>query len=68
MIDNGANVNAQDANGTTPLMRAAYGGLTELVVYLLEHGANKEIMDFDGNKAVHYVRSENLGDLKGILK
>ena len=28
----------------------------------------KEIVDFDGNKAVHYVRSENLGDLKGILK
>jgi ankyrin repeat protein len=49
-------------------MRGAYIGYPELVKYLLEHGADKEILDNEGNKAIHYVRKENFEDLKDLLK
>ena len=49
-------------------MRAAYSGIKELVEMLLEKGANKDIIDNEGRKAIHYVRTECLGDLKDILK
>ena len=49
-------------------MRAAYIGYPELVKYLLDHGADKEHADVEGNKAIHYVRKECLADLKEILK
>ena len=68
LIDSGANINAVDGKGCTALMRAAYSGFPELVNYLLEHGADKEILDYNGNKAIHYVRKECLADLKDILK
>lgn len=63
-----ADVNAQDANGCTALMRASYSGYLELVNFLLENGADKEILDNNGQKAVHYVREHNLDELKPILK
>ena len=49
-------------------MRAAYGGYVDLVNYLLEAGADKELEDKDGNKAIHYVREHCLAELKPILK
>ena len=39
LVAAGANVNATDANGTTPLMRAAFKGSVELVRVLLKAGA-----------------------------
>ena len=36
----GADVNARDANGYTPLHHAASRGDNELILYLVEHGAN----------------------------
>jgi ankyrin repeat protein len=49
-------------------MRAAYIGYPELVKYLLAHGADKTLKDYDGNMAIHYVRKECLADLKDLLK
>ena len=49
-------------------MRAAYGGYRDLVNYLLEKGADKEITDNEGSKAIHYVRKECFEDLKDLLK
>ena len=68
LISAGADVNAKDERGTTALMRASYSGYTQLVNYLLENGADKELLDHEGNKAVHYVREHNLTELKPILK
>ena len=61
-------MNAQDSNGCTALMRASYSGYTQMVQYLLDHQANKELIDADGNKAIHYVRTDCLTELKPLLK
>lgn len=60
LVEAGADVNTADHLGCTALMRAAYGGYVDLVSYLLDHGADKEAVDKEGNKAVHYVREHCL--------
>ena len=49
-------------------MRAAYGGYASLVEELLANGADKDMTDKEGNKAIHYVREHCLAQLKPILK
>ena len=68
LISRGADVNACDNNGCTALMRAAYAGYASLVEELLGAGADKEQLDKEGRKAVHYVREDCLAQLKPILK
>ncbi len=36
-----------------PLHEAAFGGVVSLVEILVEHGANVDALDRDGNSAVH---------------
>ena len=68
LVENGANINAQDSRGCTALMRAAYIGFPELVTFLIDNGADKALKDYSGNMAIHYVRKECLDDLKDTLK
>ena len=68
LINNGADVNKQDKNGCTALMRASYSGYMDLCKDLIRHGADKNIVDKDGNKAADYVRQQEFSDLKEYLK
>ena len=43
LLDNGADINIRDENGTTPLMNAVIGEKTEIVKLLLERGANPNL-------------------------
>uniref|UniRef100_UPI001008A811 M56 family metallopeptidase n=1 Tax=Longirhabdus pacifica TaxID=2305227 RepID=UPI001008A811 len=43
VIELGANVDTLNAQGMTPLMKAAHKGKTEVVSYLLQKGANKDM-------------------------
>ena len=52
LIDNGADSNGSDPDGTTPLMMAAGYGYTDLVELLLRRGANPRITDRYGATAV----------------
>lgn len=57
LIENAANVNIRDKFGCTPLMRAGENGHKELAQLLINNGADTEIVDNYGDKAVGWARS-----------
>ena len=58
LIDNGADVNAQDNNGHTPLLIASYLGDESIVDLLLSKGAHVNTKDYKGETAL-YTASEH---------
>jgi hypothetical protein len=69
LIERGANVNAQDAEKVTPLMKASNYLRVETVKVLLEKGASVGLVDFDGKTPLHYaigVASYNPDNPKGL--
>ncbi len=56
MIDLGADLNARDNNGDTPLFMAAYGNKNpEVIKALLKYGADVNIRDDSGKTALEYT-------------
>ncbi len=55
MLAEGADVNATDARGKTPLMIAAYRGHTEIAALLIKAGAKLDRRDGIGNTALVYA-------------
>lgn len=53
LLQNNANVNAQDFNDWTPLHSAAYWGQTECIEILLQHGAKINIKNSVGKTPLH---------------
>jgi ankyrin repeat protein len=53
--ENMGNKDALSKEGTTALHEAARGVQTEIVKYLLEHGANPDILDADGKKPIDVI-------------
>ncbi len=60
LLSHGAAVNATNANGTTPLHRAARAGHEPIVRALLSHGADANALNGRGNSAAHLARSESI--------
>eukprot|EP00300_Choanocystis_sp_HF-7_P011710 c17582_g1_i3.p1 GENE.c17582_g1_i3~~c17582_g1_i3.p1 ORF type:complete len:1068 (-),score=285.05 c17582_g1_i3:954-4079(-) len=54
-----ANVESLDKDNFTPVMFAAWKGLTETVSYLASRGANLNWSDAGGKTALHYAVEEN---------
>ena len=55
LIENGAEVNAQNYNGATALIYASTFGHTEIVKYLLANNADKNLTDNRGNTALKHA-------------
>lgn len=62
-VEYGADVN-EESNGLTPLMFAARYNKIEILKYLLDKGADKEVKDERGNTALKYA--ENSKSLEAI--
>lgn len=59
LVKAGAEVNAAQQDGFTPLMGAAQNGNLALVEFLLEHGANVSAVTADGRTALSIAQEEN---------
>jgi ankyrin repeat protein len=61
LVDAGADVNASDPEGWTPLHFAAQAHLPRTIEYLLEHGAEADPLDSHGNTPLFRAASSSQG-------
>ena len=67
LLEAGADVNATQHGGYTPLLQAAAAGKKDLVVLLLEHGARLDWLCDQGKSAVDYASERGHGDIAAML-
>lgn len=68
LLDHGADINARDGYGQTPLSLMASYGQTDAVRFLLRHGAQVNVKDQDGTMALMYAANSHYIDiLKALL-
>jgi hypothetical protein len=67
LLTKGADVNAKDSEGKTPLMNAAYYGKKEIAKFLLENGANVNARYVDGCTALIWAAGEGEAEVLEIL-
>jgi ankyrin repeat protein len=65
LIKQGASVNARDDQGATPLYRAVEWGISDIVRYLLDHGADPTIFDNTGKAPIDLLH-ENISPVCSI--
>ncbi|XP_061491677.1 fibronectin type 3 and ankyrin repeat domains protein 1 [Rhineura floridana] len=68
LLDAGANVNAKDKDGKTPLMVAALNNYEELVALLLERGADPDVKNEFGKGALDMARGMNRQSVVSIIE
>ena len=59
LVKNGADINSCANDNCTPLMIASRHNRVNAVTFLVEHGANMDLQDEDGNTALHYAIYNN---------
>lgn len=68
LVNNGANIEARDKNGWTPLMLAIQNENTECVEFLLRRGAKKDVVAEGGYTPADLAEmSENSHEMKALL-
>jgi uncharacterized protein len=67
LLHRGADVDARDEDGRTPLFSAVLGGSVGLVGLLLESGANINARDKEGWTALHFAAQEYELEIARIL-
>ena len=64
LLEQGADVNAQDEDGWTALMFSAKSQNVEMAQMLMDNGADNEIRNKDGNKAIWIAKT---GPVMGVI-
>jgi ankyrin repeat protein len=67
LIDSGADINAQDRDGNTPLHKAAYSGLTDLVKIIMSKGGILNKQNKDGKTASDLAGYMGHSDIVNLL-
>ena len=67
LVAHGADVNARDDNGWTPLGIAAAGGHMDVLTCLLDHGADLRLIDNLGYTALHSAAERGRADVERVL-
>ena len=67
LIAHGADPNARNMRGYTPLHRASEYGRIEIVRLLIEHGANVEVKDDEGRTPLDVATSQQHEDIINLL-
>ena len=73
LVEAGANLETQDRNGKTALLRAAEhnGGTVEKIKFLLDNGAKIDVVSRSGKNALELARSrsdDNAGQVVAFLE
>ena len=69
LLDNGADVNAKDDDGYTPLISASAGGFVETAKFLLENGADMNAEDKYGWTSLMYAsQNRHINMLKFLIE
>jgi hypothetical protein len=63
VIKDGADIDARDDFGATPLMRAAESEEKEILKYLLREGADVSLEDEDGLTALDYAMEDEIAQI-----
>jgi ankyrin repeat protein len=66
-LGHGADPNAQDKNGETPLLKAAFEGYVDVVKLLLVHGADPTV-DEDGKTPLDLARVKGCRKVVSVIK
>jgi len=69
IISKGADINAKDKSGRTPLIYATIDDRLDMMATLIDNGAKLDVQDSVGWCALHYAAQENsLGSCKLLLE
>ena len=68
LLEKGANINAKDVDGYTPLLSASWKGQTQAVLLLVEEGAKIQMTESSLKTCVHLaVEDDHCATLKALL-
>jgi ankyrin repeat protein len=59
-------INTKNVNGEIPLLQACRSGHRDIVLFLLEHGADPKIASEDGNTPLHWLHRFETEDIEPI--
>ena len=68
LLRHGADVNATDKDGETPLFKAVREQRTDTVWFLLEHGADPNVRNTAGRLATDFAVGDHGSRMKGMLQ
>lgn len=60
LLDNGAEIDHQTKKGYTALMKASQNGYTEIVLILMDRGANLNLKNIHGATAAELARQPHI--------